>query len=37
MFNFVKMDMFRGQKWSFSQVVWFDKSWILVELYEVAN
>jgi hypothetical protein len=33
----VKMDMFRGHKGSFSQVVWFDKPWILVELYELAN
>jgi hypothetical protein len=24
------MDMFRGQKGLFSQVVWFDKPWILV-------
>jgi hypothetical protein len=26
----IKMDMFRGQKGSFNQVVWFDKPWILV-------
>jgi hypothetical protein len=31
------MDMFKSQKWSFSQVVWFDKPWILVDLYELAN
>jgi len=24
------MDMFKGQKGLFSQVVWFDKPWILV-------
>jgi hypothetical protein len=25
----IKIDMFRGQKESFSQVVWFDKPWIM--------
>ncbi len=26
----IKMDLFKGQKGSFNQVVWFDKPWILV-------
>jgi hypothetical protein len=35
------MDMFRGQKGLFSQIVWFDKSWILIMgirvAFDVAN
>jgi len=33
----IKMAMFIGQKWSFCQVVWFDKPWILVMVIASDN